>query len=325
MNMLKRFCFLAAVCLLLSSCTVENGGPSQPDGESSLPICDEAGDYGRAKEYFIQQRDFHNPEAKLTQEDISRLWYLVNALYNADDTIFVDDSFAQPPQGAPSWGTAARFIDFPAVARVLFTQHGEEQFRCAQMGGGPYFYQAEDGSCWHLGPWRTGYCFEDAMTGCIIKSDDGSRAVAEVTYRVPVGMTEEKQPEAFVTLSFAKEDGRWLIDSYNFPWADYPEEFTAVEEARISLKMGDEAVPVEDTEAVRAIAGYLQEMTPVGYEKELAGENPIMVYAIDNGRVYDLSVAENGTVWDNTEYEEGNLIYTASEELYELLASLLTA
>ena len=91
------------------------------------------------------------------------------------------------------------------------------------MRGAPYLYKAEDGAVYHLGPYKTGYSYQQAMTGCRIISSGKDNAQVEVSYQVMAPLDwDGERPEAFATMFLQKEDGRWKVDSYNFPEGIYP-------------------------------------------------------------------------------------------------------
>ena len=107
----RLLCLGLVLCLLLAGCSAQRGESessqsSEPSSQSSesgsqtsepaeekpaLPIQDSTGwSEGMAQiietaaEYFIEQRDGVS-DSELTEADVTRLWYLVNTIYDADD------------------------------------------------------------------------------------------------------------------------------------------------------------------------------------------------------------------------------------------------
>lgn len=97
---------------------------SEPAEEKpALPIQDSTGwSEGMAQivetaaEYFIEQRDGVS-DGELTEADVTRLWYLVNTIYDADDVAFADE-MAAPPEGVPA-GILSKFVDFDEATRIF--------------------------------------------------------------------------------------------------------------------------------------------------------------------------------------------------------------
>ena len=119
----RLLCLGLVLCLLLAGCSAQRGEPessqsselssqaSEPGSQSSesgsqtsepveekpaLPIQDSTGwsegmvqIIETAAEYFIEQRDGVS-DGELTEADVTRLWYLVNTIYDADDVAFAD-------------------------------------------------------------------------------------------------------------------------------------------------------------------------------------------------------------------------------------------
>ena len=314
--MKKRLgCLFLMACLLFASCSPKEKSPSPP-----LPIREEGYDAQTASRYFIEQRD-EKQEGEVTKQDSARLWYLTNALYNADDTVFVEE--CTPPEGSHFAGSAGKFLDFEEATRYLFTSRGREQLLSVQIGGAPYFYKAEDGAIYHLGPWKTGYSYEKAMTGCRIISGSKDKAQVEVSYRVMGPMEwEGEYPEAFATMFLQKEDGHWKVDSYNFPEGVYPEEFTVTEEVRIQLAAGDEETALSDAAQKEKVICWLEGLMEGEYVKEAPPQENITVEAVDNGRVYDVSFGPDGRVWDNLWADGEWLQYRLDPQIYQELQGL---
>lgn len=53
-------------------------------------------------EYFIEQRDGVS-DGELTGADVTRLWYLVNTIYDADDVAFADEMAHRPKVFLPAF------------------------------------------------------------------------------------------------------------------------------------------------------------------------------------------------------------------------------
>lgn len=343
-------CFVLAICLLFGGCAPkeEQPAPSLPIYEStgrseavsrnselteedqpepSLPIY-ESTDRSEAvsqyvettAQYFIEQRD-EPRNGELTEADVTRLWYLTNTLYDADDMAFVKEVYE--PVGAP-FGSVSKFLDFEEATRYLFTSHGLEQLISAQVGGAPYLYKAEDGAVYHLGPYKTGYSYQQAMTGCRIISSGKDNAQVEVSYQVMAPLDwDGERPEAFATMFLQKEDGRWKVDSYNFPEGIYPEEFTVTEEVRIQLIAGEKEVTLSDTARKDRITECLRSLTEGVLVQEAPPQDSITVKAVDNDRVYHVSVGPDGRAWD-TLYAEGEwFLYQTDPEIYQELQDSL--
>ena len=342
-------------CLLLAGCTAqrEQREPSRPETSSQspeaveeqpetgsqspepaedhpeLPIRDTTGwSEGMTQivetvsRYFTEQRD-EVRDGELTEADVTRLWYLVNTIYDADDVAFVDDT-AEPPDDVPA-GILVRFLDFDEATRYLFTSHGLEQLFSAQMARMPYIYRAENGEVYHRGPYKTGYSYQNAMTGCRIVASGQDSAQVEVSWKVmgPLDWDKER-PEAYSTLYLKREDSRWKVDGYNFPDASYPEEFTIPGEIRVTLTGGGREIALsDDAEKERIVAG-LRELTVGELTREAPPEDCIAVQAVDGSRVYQMSVAPDGRVWDTLYAEEDWILYQADPSFYQELQTLLS-
>ena len=343
------------LCFLISGCTAQRGqlalpSSSQPapssraensmpessvpasepeQGKSQLPIRDTTGwSEGRMTQivetvsrYFTEQRDPVR-EGDLTEADVTRLWYLVNTIYDADDVAFVDD-MAEPPDGVPA-GLLVRFLDFDEATRYLFTSHGLEQLFSAQMAGIPYIYQAKNGEVYHRGPYKTGYSYQNAMTGWRIVGSSQDSAQVEVSWEVqgPLDWNGER-PEAYSTLYLKREDDRWKIDGYNFPAASYPEEFTISEETRVTLTGGGREITLsDDAEKERIVAG-LRELTMEEVTHEAPTQDCIAIAAVEGSRVFSMLAAPDGRVWDTLFAQDDWILYQADPSFYQELQNLL--
>ena len=336
----RLLCLGLVLCLLLTGCLREEeqsqSSQSETDSQSSgtsqekpdLPIRNGAGLSEAVAQraettarYFIEQRD-QVQDGPLTEADVTRLWYLVNTLYDADDIAFVDD-MTEVPDDIPT-GITSRFLDFKEATQYLFTSHGLEQLLAAQMAGTPYIYQAPNGDVYHRGPYKTGYSYQQVMTGYQIVSSDQDSAQVEVSWQIMGPLDWEKErPEAFTTLYLKREDSRWKVDGYNFPEATYPEEFTISEEIRVKLTDGEKSVSLSDTAEKEQIVARLGELTAGTLVQEAPPQDCIAVQAVDNGRVYHMSVASDGRVWDTLYAEEEWVLYQTDPSLYQELQELL--
>lgn len=343
----KRLLSLGLVlCLLLAGCSAgrEQSGqpePSQssrpesssqssdmPEEEPELPIRDTTGwsegmtqIVEKVSRYYTEQRD-KVCEGELAEEDVARVWYLVNTIYDADDMAFVDET-AEPPEGV-SAGILSRFLDFEEATRYLFTDHGMEQLLSAEMAGAPYIYKAENGEVYHRGPYKTGYAYQNTMTGYRVISSDGDSVRIEVSRKIMAPLDWEKErPETYTTLYLKREDGRWKVDSYNFPDASYPEEFTITEELRVTLTAGEKETALSNADAKEQVMARLRELTQGTTVREAPPEDCIAVQATGDNAFYCVSVAPDGRVWDTLYAEEEWVLYQADPAFYQELQALL--
>ena len=233
------------------------------------------------------------------------------------------DELAAPPEGVPA-GILSKFVDFDEATRYLFTSHRLEQLLSAEMAGEPYIYQAENGEVYHRGPYKTGYSYQNTMTGYRVVSSSPDSAQVEVSWRIAAPLDwEGERPEAFTTLVLKREDNRWKVDSYNFPEASYPEEFTITEEIRVKLIDGTQETTLSDAAEKEQIVARLRELTLGTVVQEAPAQDCIAIEAVDNGAVYHMSVAPDGRVWD-TLYADGEwVLYQADPSFYQELQSLL--
>ena len=198
----RLFSLMLALCLLLAGCTAGQTPPagSRPESSSQssemvqekppLPIREDMYPAETVAQYFTAQRD-EVPAGELTGEVVTRLWYLVNTLYDADDLVFVEDP-TEPPEGF-SAGMMVRFLDFEEATRYLFTDHGLDQLLAAELAGAPYIHQAENGEVYHRGAYKTGYSYQNAMAGYRVIHSDADSARVECSCTVRKQATENKR------------------------------------------------------------------------------------------------------------------------------------
>ena len=162
------------------------------------------------------------------------------------------------------------------------------------------------------------------MTGYRVVSSSPDSAQVEVSWRIAAPLDWEGEcPEAFTTLVLKREDNRWKVDSYNFPEASYPEEFTITEEIRVKLTDGEQETTLSDAAEKEQIVARLRELTLGTVVQEAPAQDCIAIEAVDNGAVYHRSVAPDGRVWD-TLYADGEwVLYQADPSFYQELQSLL--
>lgn len=187
------------------------------DGEN-LPVNPDGAEEEAVQYLKAQLPPAQDPD-ELTQDVVKRLWYLANAVYNVEDTNFSTD--AQPPQDAPQWPGAMRFVDFDSLTSHIFTQHGKQQLLSAEIGGGPYIY-SEDGVYYHLGAWKTNSVYEEKYSDYTVIDSKDTHVQLDVSYEwqdAQGGLVEMRS----APMTLVKENGRWLVESYLFPEAQYPE------------------------------------------------------------------------------------------------------
>ena len=113
------------------------------------------------------------------------------------------------------------------------------------------------------------------------------------------------------------------MDSYNFPEASYPEEFTITEEIRVKLTDGEQETTLSDAAEKEQIVARLRELTLGTVVQEAPAQDCIAIEAVDDGAIYHRSVAPDGRVWD-TLYADGEwVLYQADPSFYQELQSLL--
>ena len=329
----RLFSLMLALCLLLAGCTAGQtpSAGSQPESSSQssemaqekppLPIREDMYPAETVAQYFTAQRD-EVPAGELTGEVVTRLWYLVNTLYDADDLVFVEDP-TEPPEGF-SAGMMVRFLDFEEATRYLFTDHGLDQLLAAELAGAPYIHQAENGEVYRRGAYKTGYSYQNAMAGYRVIHSDADSARVEVSWKImsPIDW-EQEHPVAFSTLYLKQEDGRWKVDGYNFPDAAYPEEFTIAEEIRFRLTDGEREAALSDAAQKEQLVAQLRALTQGVVTGEAPPQGCIAIEAVDNGRVYQMSVSPSGLVWDTLYAQEDWILYQAEPALYQELQALL--
>lgn len=136
----------------------------------------------------------------------------------------------------------------------------------------------------------------DWLSGC--QQQSGQRPGGGIL-RIAAPLDWEGEcPEAFTTLVLKREDNRWKVDSYNFPEASYPEEFTITEEIRVKLTDGTKETTLSDAAEKEQIVARLRELTLGTVVQEAPAQDCIAIEAVDNGAVYHMSVAPDGRVWD---------------------------
>lgn len=229
--------FLLAAAALFGGCGNDNGasvsGDQTPASTSSiisdsqaappteqkpdLPINSE-GAADIAVNYLKEQYASAGEANEETQAIVQRLWYLANAIYNVEDYNFSVD--ADKPEQAPDWPSAMKFVDFDALTAHVFTQNGKEQLLSAEIGGAPFIY-ADGGVYYHLGAWKTNALYEEMFKDYkVIDSTDTSMEL-EITYNLKDTQGNPTEDRS-VSMTIVKENNQWLVDSYLFPDAQYP-------------------------------------------------------------------------------------------------------
>lgn len=193
-------------------------GPTDGSGDVEPPV-NADGVSEQARQYVQQQYSQTEAAGAATQEVVERLWFLANALYNVEDQNFSVD--AQPPEGAPAWGETRRFVDLASLAAHVFTANGAQQLLSADIGGGPFIYQ-KDGVYYHLGGWKTNYLYENAFQSYEVLDSTEESMDLTVSYRWD-DMDGNPLEVRTVAMRIVREGGRWLVDRYAFPEAQYPD------------------------------------------------------------------------------------------------------
>ncbi len=232
---------------------VTSGGAEQ-SGQSGanavLPVNPE-GVSEHAQRYLEAQFNPTDQTDEQAREIVQRLWYLANAIYNVEDRNFSVDT--EPPEGVPAWGETRRFVDLASLASHVFTENGAQQLLTAEIGGGPFLYYAS-GVYYHLGGWKTNYLYEDTFRDVTIERSTDTSIEATVSYAwndMDGNLIEVRT----IPMRIVQENGRWLVDSYQFPEAQYPDTAGSREEAFIrsvlqSVRYQDGAVELTLPETI---------------------------------------------------------------------------
>ena len=162
------------------------------------------------------------------------------------------------------------------------------------------------------------------MAGYRVIHSDADSARVEVSWKImsPIDW-EQERPVSFSTLYLKQEDGRWKVDGYNFPDAAYPEEFTIAEEIRFRLTDGEREAALSDAAQKEQLVAQLRALTQGVITGEAPPQGCIAIEAVDNGRVYQMSVSPSGLVWDTLYAQEDWILYQAEPALYQELQALL--
>lgn len=142
------------------------------------------------------------------------LWYCASDAYDLDGiTVFQNGEWVQL---APDQTTYIELIDYDEVMPRIFTQNAIAQYESSPV---VKIQRTEDGKVYRLAPWKTGYSYAWAMTDMEAVEVTPERVTVEVIYQKNTGdMASEKQTEyGKVPFTIVKQDGVWLVDSYQYP------------------------------------------------------------------------------------------------------------
>lgn len=201
----------------LSISSDSQAAPPPTEQKPDLPINSE-GATDIAVNYLKEQYDSTGDADEETQAIVQRLWYLANAIYNVEDYNFSVD--ADKPDQAPDWPSAMKFVDFDTLTAHVFTQNGKQQLLSAEIGGAPYIY-ADNGVYYHLGAWKTNALYEEMFKDYKVTDSTDTSMVLEISYSWKDTQGNPIEDRS-VSMTIVKEDGQWLVDSYLFPDAQYP-------------------------------------------------------------------------------------------------------
>ena len=149
------------------------------------------------------------------------LWWAANAVYDVDDVILFE--MGDQTRLRDDMPDFYELINYNEIMPKIFTQHGIQQVEQTCIGSTKPFIQKQDGKVYRLGPWKTGYSYNMAMTDMQVKEAAQNRVTLTVKYELPLGYVpdpesnEQVEPEyGTVDFTIAKINGIWLVDDYVF-------------------------------------------------------------------------------------------------------------
>ena len=206
--------------LLNSSSETSSSG----DAGESLPYAGNRSELDQATVIYLEKRRDSMVEATYDPDNmdhiIHKLWWLANTAYNVDEDSFSEG--AEPPEGAPEWASTCRFYDYNGLMSCIFTENGLAQLESCTIGGGPYIYKA-DGEVYHMGPWKTGVFYENALEDYELLSSTDTERVYLMRYGLPEKISEPDGPKVYSQVEFTIQnvDEKWLVERYESPAAKY--------------------------------------------------------------------------------------------------------
>src|SRR5699024_1439819 len=113
------------------------------------------------------------------------LWYCASAAYDVDDTVlFPDGSYEMLRDDMPMF---YELNDYEATIGSIFTPEARAAFEASEV---TRITRTADGRVWRLGPWRTGYAYELALSGLEPVSTAPGRVTLRAWYETNAGGIE---------------------------------------------------------------------------------------------------------------------------------------
>ena len=160
------------------------------------------------------------------------LWYCASAAYNVDDTVlFPDGSYEMLRDDMPMF---YELNDYEATIGSIFTPEARAAFEASEV---TRITRTADGRVWRLGPWRTGYAYELALSGLEPVSSAPGRVTLRAWYETNAGGIERDTDPAYVPhyrpVNFTLEqvDGIWYVAEYTYPETAFSAEYAAALQA----------------------------------------------------------------------------------------------
>ncbi|MEY8440119.1 hypothetical protein [Anaerotruncus colihominis] len=217
---MKKYVMLLAAFVLVACCTAcvaQPANPSAPEA-SSMPSSSFA---APALESEEEQSKVIEVGGENLYDTFADLWFKANRIYDVDDFNFLESA------GSCDLGIGPEFYEitnYDTVVPTVFSVKGIEQLEQATIGNATVtFIQKKDGKTYRMGPWKTGYAYQDELENIRLKEAADNRVTLEVQYRQSPGYAGAKEnpdyvPEyAFVDFTVVKENGQWLVEDYIFP------------------------------------------------------------------------------------------------------------
>ncbi len=149
------------------------------------------------------------------------LWFKANCIYDVEDFTFLEKA------GSCDFGIGPEFYEitnYDTVVPTIFSAKGIKQLEQATIGSDTVtFIQKKDGKTYRLGPWKTGYAYQNALEDIRLKEAFDNKVILEVQYRQFPGYAGAEENSdyvleyAFVDFTVVKENGQWLVEDYIFP------------------------------------------------------------------------------------------------------------
>lgn len=176
---------------------------------------------------IAQKEEILDSDGNNIRPIIEDLWFKANNAYDVDALSKTRDEENVFELGESVYEYGPEYnelLNAEDALKDVFTPKAEHEF--FYESGRLIKYDTENNKIYRLGAWKTGYAYENVLTGMAVKEKSKDKMTLIMQYAAPGAIFVEKEEYAdyevnygYTYMTIKKSDGKWLVDNLYFPEA----------------------------------------------------------------------------------------------------------